>query len=287
MYQSVIVTGASSGIGEAIAVRLAQKGFRVFAGARRVANLKTLEGRGAGGVGGGGITAVELDVTNEGSIDRALSRVEAAGGAPYALVNCAGVSVTGPIEELPLGEWRRQFETNLFGAVAMVRAVLPAMREAGRGRIVNVSSVQGRVAVPFMGCYAASKHALEGASDALRLEAAPFGVKVSLVRPGFIRTHFGDQEQAGLDHYIREGGPYASLMKRFKAWHAKGHPNGAAPADVADAVAHALLAPRPHARYTVPKANMATLAMRNLGPAALNDRLLAAATGLGWRRKTS
>ncbi len=287
MHRSVIITGASSGIGEATAVHLAHKGFKVFAGARRIEKLKILEGLGQGSSRLGRIIGLELDVTNEKSVADSVARVAADSGGLWGLVNCAGVSVTGPIEELSMNEWRRQFETILFGVVQMIRAAAPVMREAGRGRIVNISSVQGRLAVPFMGCYAASKHAVEGMSDALRLELASFGVKVSVVEPGFIRTDFGEQEQSGLEHFIRDGGPYTEQLQRFKAWHAKGHPQGASPFDVAEAVHHAMTAAHPHARYVAPKRYVATLLAQKLAPAAVVDRVIARITGLSGKSRNA
>ena len=275
MHKPVLVTGASSGIGEATAVLLAHQGFRVFAGARRLEKLKALEGLGAGR-----ITALELDVTDEASIAAALKRVTEAGAALYGLVNNAGVSVTGPLEEVPLEDWRRQFETNVFGVVAMTRAVLPAMRAARGGRIVNVGSVAGRLASPFMGAYAGSKHALEGLSDSLRRELVPYGVKVSVIRPGFINTPFGEPEQDGFARYVGDGHPYSERVAAFKAWHAKGHPKGAAPMEVAEAIAHALTARRPHSRYTVPARYIGPVMLRNLLPSAIVDRAFARTTGV-------
>lgn len=162
----------------------------------------------------------------------------------------------------------------------MTQAVLPAMRGAGAGRIVNVGSIAGRLASPFMGAYAASKHAVEGLTDSLRRELQPFGVKVSLIRPGFINTPFGEPEQEGFARYAEAGRPYAARVAAFKAWHAKGHPKGASPFDVAEAIAHALTAARPHSRYTVPARYIGPLMLRNLLPSAIVDRAFARATGM-------
>ena len=275
MYKPVLITGASSGIGEACVVHLARKGFKVYAAARRLDRLKALEGFGEGAV-----TAIALDITDDGSIEEALARINADGAPLYGLVNNAGVSVTGPLEDVPVNEWRRQFETNLFGVVALTQRVLPDMRAAGSGRIVNIGSVAGRIAAPFMAPYAASKHALEGMSDALRREIEPFGLRVSVVRPGFIRTAFGEQEQEGFTRYAREGGPYTAALDAFRSWHANGHPDGASPTTVAEAVHHALISDRPHSRYTVPKRYIPSLMMRNLAPSAVTDRVFARMTGV-------
>jgi len=275
LYKSVLITGASSGIGEAIAVRLAAEGFPVWAGARRQDRLASLEG-----LGGGRIRSLALDVTSPQSIAAAFDRIGSEGPPLFAVVNNAGVSVTGPIEETPIAEWRRQFETNLFGLVAVTQAALPAFRAARSGRVVNIGSLAGRIVSPFMGVYAASKHAVEAVSDGLRRELRPFGVKVSLIRPGFINTPFGEQEQHGLAPYAEPGRPYAEQVASFKAWHAKGHPNGAPPSRVADAVRHALTSARPHSRYTVPAKYIGPLMLRNLLPSAAVDRIFERVIGL-------
>lgn len=279
MHQSVLVTGASSGIGEETAVHLAHKGFRVFAAARRVEKLQELTA-----VGAGRITPVALDVTDEASIAAAIKTIADEGVTLYGLVNNAGVSVMGPFEKTPLSEWRRQYETNVFGLVAMTQAVLPQMRGAGRGRIVNIGSVSGRVAAPFQAPYSSSKHAVEGLSDALRRELVPYGIKVSVVRPGFINTPFGHQEQEALDKYINDD-PYGEQLRTFKEWHAEGHPNAPSPIVVAEAVHDALTAEKPHSRYTAPPKMLGALALRNLAPSAVTDRIFERINGLDKFRK--
>lgn len=275
MLNSVLITGASSGIGEACAVHLAHKGFRVFAAARRLDKLNDLSG-----LAGGKITPIEMDVTDEASVAYALKTIADEGVVLYGLVNNAGVSVMGPLEETSLADWRRQYETNVFGLMNVTRALLPEMRKAGKGRIVNIGSVAGRVAAPFQGIYASSKHAVEGLSDSLRRELAPHGVKVSLVRPGFINTPFGHQEQEALAPFEEEGRPYAEQVKIFKAWHAKGHPNAPSPSVVADVVHDALTAERPRARYVAPTEMLGALALRNLAPTFFADWVFERIIGL-------
>jgi len=275
LHKPVLVTGASSGIGEATAVHLAHKGFKVYAAARSVDKLKTLAG-----LGGGGIEPLEMDVTDEGSIERALGVIGEAGETLFGLVNNAGVSVMGPIEQVPGNEWRRLYETNVFGVVNVMQAVLPQMRQAGAGRIVNIGSVAGRIVAPFFGVYGSSKHAIEGLTDALRRELKPHGVKVSLIRPGFINTPFGEQEQESLSAYLNEDQPYLKQLEIFKAWHVKGHPNAKPPIIVAEKVHHALTAEHPHSRYTVPARFVPYLMMRNLLPSALVDRVFERTIGL-------
>ena len=275
MHQSVLITGASSGIGEATAVHLARRGFRVFAAARRVKKLHDLTG-----LAEGRITPVAMDVTDEASVARGVETIAETGARLYGLVNNAGVSVMGPLERLPLEAWRRQYETNVFGLMTVTRAVLPQMREAGAGRIVNIGSVAGRIAPPFQGVYASSKHAVEGLSDSLRRELAPFGVRVSLIRPGFINTPFGLQEQDSLDRHTGEDSPYADRVKTYKDWHARGHPNAPQPTIVAEAVYDALTAARPRARYVVPRKMLGALALRTLAPTFLADRVFERVIGL-------
>ncbi|MEM9898644.1 MAG: SDR family oxidoreductase [Pseudomonadota bacterium] len=270
VYKPVLVTGASSGIGEATARALASEGFQVFAGARRIEKLMSLEQRSEGSV-----RAVELDVNDEGSINDAFDLIEKQSGPAFGVVNNAGISVMGPVEEVTTNEWRRQFETNVFGVVAVCQRALPTMRQARAGRIINVGSVAGRIASPFQGAYASSKHALEGLTDALRREVAPFGIRVSLIRPGFIDTPFGPHEQEGLDPYTGDDRPYGPWVQKMKEWHAKGHPNGASPQAVASTIVSAMTAPSPHSRYTVPTSYIPSVAARNLLPSAVTDRLLA------------
>ncbi len=280
MHQSVLITGASSGIGEAAAIHLAHKGFRVFAASRRIEKLKELSG-----LGGGRITPMAMDVTDEGSIANTLEEIAANGVTLYGLVNNAGVSVMGPLERLSTEDWRRQFETNVFGLASVTRAVLPQMREAGRGRIVNIGSLTGRIAAPFQGAYAASKHAVEGLSDSLRRELAPHGIKVSVVRPGAINTPFGQHELKALEKFTEEGEPYASQVRIFRQWFAKQHPDAPPPTIVAEVVHHALTAERPHSRYTVPIKLLGFLALRNTMPSSVTDRIFAWVTGLDKLKK--
>lgn len=279
MHQSVLVTGASSGIGEATAIHLAHKGFRVFAAARRIDKLKDIAA-----LGGGAIMPVSMDVTDDASIAAALKTIVKEGVTLYGLVNNAGASAMGPFEKLPLEEWRALYETNIFGLVAVTKAVLPQMRKAGHGRIINIGSITGRIANPFQSVYASSKHAVEGLSDALRRELAPYGIKVSVVRPGAINTPFGAHERDMLERYVADE-PYGDQVKTFLAWFEKLHPTAPPPIVVAEAVHEALTAERPHSRYTAPKQMMGALALRNLLPSALTDRILERVNGLDSFRK--
>lgn len=173
-----LVTGASSGIGRAIAARLAGDGCLVFGTSRNPAKATALPG----------VTLLPLDVTDDASVSALVRTVLEQAGRIDVLVNNAGVAVVGAVEEVPLSLAHQQFETNYFGVLRMIQAVLPAMRSQGAGHIINVGSVAGHVAMPFAGQYTATKFALEGLSEALRHEVAAFGIKVALVEPGFFKT---------------------------------------------------------------------------------------------------
>jgi NAD(P)-dependent dehydrogenase (short-subunit alcohol dehydrogenase family) len=200
--KAVLVTGCSTGIGRATAERLARRGWTVFASARRLESIKDLADAGC--------TLVTLDVADEESRRAAVGLVEATEGALGALVNNAGYGLSGPVEEVPLDEWRRQFETNLFGMVRLTQLALPGMRRQRWGRIVNVSSIGGRLTFPGGGPYHASKHAVEAMSDALRYEVKPFGVRVSVIEPGIIRTKFADTAVSSATEHGADG-PYAEF----------------------------------------------------------------------------
>ncbi|HXM76193.1 MAG TPA: SDR family oxidoreductase, partial [Thermoanaerobaculia bacterium] len=189
--QIVLVTGCSTGIGRAAAIEASERGHRVFATARDRADLAGLEGR-------KGLRTLALDVADSASISEAVATALAEAGRIDALVNNAGYGQYGAVEDVRVEDWRAQFEVNVFGAIAMIQAVLPSMRAAGSGTIVNVSSVVGKIAIPFAAPYGASKHALEAISDALRVEVAGFNVRVVLVEPGPIATKFGDRARAGV-----------------------------------------------------------------------------------------
>src|SRR6476661_2827786 len=201
---AVLVTGCSSGIGHATAARLLADGHVVYATARRPETLEPLAAAGA--------RTLELDVTDESSMRTAVAEVEREHGAVGVLVNNAGYGEYGPVEEVPLEAVRRQFETNVFGLGRMYQLVLPSMRAAGKGRIVNIGSMGGRITFPVGGYYHATKYAVEAMSDALRNEVRPFGIKVILVEPGLIRTQFGDTALSSDAAAVDPDSPYAGLL---------------------------------------------------------------------------
>jgi len=194
--RSVLITGCSTGIGRATALHLAANGWTVYATARRPETLAEL--------GSAGCRVLALDVTDEASMQAAVAAVEPPLGA---LVNNAGYSLSGALETLPMDEVRRQFETNVFGLLRLTQLVLPQMREAGAGRIVNLSSMGGRLTFPGGGAYHATKWAVEALSDVLRVEVAPFGIDVIVIEPGLIKSEFGETAASG----VSDGGPYAAF----------------------------------------------------------------------------
>lgn len=192
---NVLITGASSGIGRATALLLAERGYTVIATSRVASRLDDLhseaEHRGTSVIG------VELDINSEDSVAFTVPELIERHGAIDVLVNNAGFGLWGPVEVLSTAELKSQFETNFFAAVRMMQAVLPAMIERRSGTIVNISSVLGRMGTPFNGAYVSSKFALEGISESLKVEVQPFGVRVAMVEPGLFRTNFPDNEIRG------------------------------------------------------------------------------------------
>ena len=274
---AVLVTGASTGIGEACAVHLHGLGHTVFAGVRRDADAERLQMR-----LGDRLVPVMLDVTDQGQIDAAAATVADATGSMRlaGVVNNAGIGIGGPVEELPLDHWRHQFEVNVIGQVAVTKAVIPMLR-AGAGRIVFIGSISGRIATPMMAPYSASKHAIEAIGEALRHELADWDIKVAVVEPGAIRTPIWEKGRAradDLDSFVSPEGRerYARFIDLVRRAIDAQERNGADPAIVARAVEHALFSPRPKDRYPVgTDAKVQALASRVL-PDKVRDRAVRA-----------
>ena len=268
--RAVLITGCSSGIGWATAERLARRGWAVYATARNVEAITPLEESGC--------RLLPLDVTDEDSMRDAVEEVEKIEGVVGVLINNAGYSQSGAVEEVPMEKVRRQFETNVFGLVRMCQLVLPGMRGQGRGRIVNLSSMGGRLTFPGGGFYHASKHAVEAISDALRFEVRGFGVDVVIVEPGLIRTSFA---QTAVGSMSEEGeGPYAGFeagVARTTREHYEQGPlaalGGGSEAVVA-AIERAISTPRPRARYTVTPSAKLLVSARRLLPDRAWDGLV-------------
>jgi NAD(P)-dependent dehydrogenase (short-subunit alcohol dehydrogenase family) len=270
---TVVITGASTGIGRASALRLARAGFDVLAGVRREedgAALRTEDGR---------IEPVLVDVTDAGQIAALAERV---GGAPLAgLVNNAGVAVAGPLEGVPLDEIRRQYEVNVFGLLAVTQALLERIR-AGRGRIVNVGSIGGRINTPFVGPYSSSKAAVRSLSASLRRELRPWGIQVALVEPGALDTPIWRKGEEGAQETIaalpeRVRTLYARPLEALVAATRKIAASAASPDDAAQAIEHALTAERPRTLYTVGRQARLQGALHSALPARAFDALVARA----------
>ncbi len=277
----VVVTGASTGIGRACALHLDSRGFEVFGSVRRDADGERLEADGSER-----LRALHLDITDAGSIEAAAARVrEAVGDRGLAgLVNNAGVAVSAPLEFIPIPELRRQLEVNLIGQVAVTQAFLPLLRQA-RGRIVNIGSIGGRVALPFVGPYAATKFALEAITDSLRRELRGTGVEVSIVRPGGIATPIWDRglgtaEELRADFPPEAEALYGKALDAVRNAAAETGRSGLPPERVAEDVEHALTASRPRTRYLVGRDARARAALAKVLPDRVFDRLVARALGM-------
>jgi NAD(P)-dependent dehydrogenase (short-subunit alcohol dehydrogenase family) len=268
----VLITGCSTGIGRATAERLAARGWRVYATARDVEKIKFLADRGC--------VVLPLDVTDEASMRAAVGEVERREGAVGVLVNNAGYSQSGAVESVPMGKVRRQFETNVFGLVRMCQLVLPGMRRQGWGRIVNISSMGGRLTFPGGGHYHATKYAVEALSDALRFEVAGFGVGVVVVEPGLIRTGFADAATGSMEGAATTDGPYASfnaaVAKAVRANYERGPflRLGGGPETVATTIERAITAERPRTRYAVTPSAHLFIGLRRLLPDRAWDALV-------------
>ncbi len=277
---AVVVTGTSSGIGKAIVEQLADNGFKIFATVRNQADLKALETR-------RDVRGVICDITDHASITKASEVVTSSGMRLEGLVNNAGIAIGGPLEHLPLDAFRKQFEVNVIGSLAVTQAFLPQLR-AARGRLIFIGSVAGRIAMPFIGPYSASKFALRALSDALRIELGHAGIRVSLIEPGSVRTPIWSKGRegkatleerlgtAGAEHY---GEALRALMRQTEQEERIGMP----PERVAQIVFTALTARRPRAHYIVgAPARIGTIL--SLLPATLHDRIMRASMRLPKHR---
>jgi len=267
----VLVTGCSSGIGLAAAQALLAAGHVVYATARRPETLTELEA--------GGARILALDVTSEDSMIAAVKAIETEHGRVGALVNNAGYGEYGTIEETDLDKVRTMFETNVFGLARLTQLVLPAMRGAREGRIVNVGSMGGRFTFPVGGYYHATKYALEALSDALRNEVRGFGIGVSLVEPGLIRTGFEETALASESAAAQGGSPYAALLASSASNTTGGYGNriiSAGPESVAKVIRRAIESRHPRPRYVVTPVARALIVTRALGGDRLWDLMMRA-----------
>jgi NAD(P)-dependent dehydrogenase (short-subunit alcohol dehydrogenase family) len=278
----VLVTGATSGIGRALALALARDGYRVLATGRRLDLLRALKAE----AGPAPLETLRLDVTSPASVAEARDDVLrlTGGHGVDVLVNNAGYGQFGPIELATEEALALQYQTNVLGLVRVTAAFLPQMRERGAGRIVNVSSIAGRVAMPFMGLYHGTKYAVEGISDALRREVAGFGVQVVLIEPGAIKTGFKERSDSTLADSGVAGTPYFKAAARFQAV-AGAYQDRAPNADrVVRLIRRVLRARSPRARYMVPAIERLSVLAAKLFPTWLVDAVSRWALGLTRRQ---
>jgi NAD(P)-dependent dehydrogenase (short-subunit alcohol dehydrogenase family) len=270
-----LVTGGSSGIGEATALALASAGFVVYAAARRTDRMESLRSR--------GVHTIALDVTGEASAAAAVEQIVAEQGAIDVLVNNAGYGSYGALEDVPLSEAQAQLDVNVLGLARLTQLVLPGMRARRSGTIVNVSSMGGRIATPMGAWYHASKHAVEGLSDALRLEVARFGINVVVIEPGSIRTEWGAIAANNL-RAVSGAGPYAdqadAMAKTLEATSRPTYRLASDPGVVARAVVAAATADRPRTRYVVGLGARPILWLRRLLPDRAFDALIKRGSGV-------
>jgi len=275
--KAVLITGCSTGIGRATAERLASGGFTVYATARKLEAVADLEAKGC--------RTLALDVTDDESMQAAVTTVEEAEGAVGVLVNNAGYSQSGAVESIDIDEVRAQFETNVFGLVRMSQLVLPGMRAQGYGRVVNVGSMGGKLTFPGGGIYHATKYAVEAISDAMRFEVSSFGVQVVLIQPGLIKTEFASAAVGALNRGTADDGPYGQFNQEVAATTVGGYEGPAAklgggPDTVAKAIEKAVTATRPKARYPVTPSARLLMGQRALMP----DRAWDAFVGTQFRK---
>jgi len=277
---AILITGCSSGIGRAAAIALHEAGLTVYASARHMESIGELYER--------GVRTLTLDVTDEHSMQAAVDTIESEAGAVGVLVNNAGYGLYGSVEQLPMDEIRRQFETNFFGLVRLTQLVLPGMRRAGRGRILNVSSMGGRITLPGGAFYHASKHAVESFSDALRMEVRQFGVDVVLIEPGPVRTPWNDVAVASVtiaDTGADDPDPYARYKSAVVASFARATSGpmvrfGSSAQDIANVITKAVTVRRPRTRYLINPVARGLVAMKRWLPDRVYDAVLRRQYGL-------
>ncbi|MDK1389399.1 oxidoreductase [Sinorhizobium sp. 8-89] len=265
--KTALVTGASSGMGKEIAKRLISEGYQVYAAARQMEKMQDLASLGA--------TPLRMDISRDDEIRDAVGIILKEAGGVDVLVNNAGFGLYGAIEEVGIDEARYQFEVNVFGTARLTQLLLPAMRRNGAGTIVNITSMGGKIYTLLGGWYHATKYALEGWSDCLRLELAPLGIKIVIIEPGLIETGFGDVMAEGLVKRSSNG-PYAELAKDVarSTKEAYGHGRGTDPSVVADVVSKAIKARKPRTRYAVGKYARAMIMLRKWLGDRMFDRIV-------------
>jgi len=272
--ETVLITGGSAGIGKIAAAEIAGKGYQVYAAARRLQKME--------GLRESGIHPIRMDLSDSRSIQEGVKEIFSLSPGIDILINNAGYGSYGAVEDVPLQEARRQFEVNLFGLAELTKAVLPGMREKGRGRIINVSSIAGRIHAPYAAWYHASKHALEGFNSCLRSEVSPYGIKVISIQPGPIRTEWLNISAENLLKYSGRGAYSDEVSKvaaSYKNLFSKPF-TSAPPEKIAGVIVKAATASRPSTRYVCPAGAKLALLLRWGLPDRALDFLTRKAVGL-------
>jgi len=278
---TVLITGGTDGLGRAAAILLGQHGYRVFATGRnrehrevldKIAIERSLP-----------LETLELDVCDDGSVNAAVSEIEKRAGPVDILVNSAGIAIASVMEEITLDDLRKQYETNIFGLLRTTQRVLPKMRKRHRGRIVNMSSISGRIAMPLMGAYSSSKHAVEAISDAMRQELYPFNIAVILIEPGYIETSMNRTAAELSSAYAKgaEHSPYRGVYQAFLSnWQKTRKKSKYVPEDCARVILQAIEETPPRARYLVTSSAKTAAFMRRIMSDRAFDRSMIKRLGL-------
>jgi NAD(P)-dependent dehydrogenase (short-subunit alcohol dehydrogenase family) len=284
---TVLVTGGTDGLGRATAILLAERGYRVFAGGRSTEKIHALiqlaEQHKLP------LETIALDVCDDASVERAVAEIERRAGPVEILVNNAGIAIMAAMEDLSLADLHRQFETNIFGVMRVTKRVLPEMRRRRRGRVINLSSISGKIAAPLFGAYSSSKHALEAISDSMRLELYAYDVHVVLIEPGYIHTNMNRTAAELSANYAKgaQDSPYNWIYQRFLgSWEKVRRASRYQPEDCARVILRAVRDTPPRARYTVTSRARTGVIARRLLPDALMDRFMKNQLALDAFRQT-
>jgi NAD(P)-dependent dehydrogenase (short-subunit alcohol dehydrogenase family) len=284
---SVLVTGGTDGLGRAAAVLLAEHGYRVFAGGRNAERRAALDQLASERKLP--LETLELDVCDDASVNNAVAEIERRAGPVEVLINNAGIAIAAVMEEITLADLRKQYETNIFGVLRTTQRVLPEMRRRRSGRIINMSSIAGKVAIPIMGPYSSSKHALEAISDALRLELYPFGIHVVLIEPGVIPTNMSRNAEELSTAYVKGAGqsPYRAVYEGFRtSWTKATKAAPDTPEDCARVILRAIEDTPPRARYLVTREAKISAFMRRILPDGAFDSGIKKRLGLDGIRES-
>lgn len=269
MEKVVLITGASSGMGESTAMQLSEKGYKVYGAARNVNKMKKLEDY--------GISIIPLDITNDTSIVECVNTILKREGRIDILINNAGYGSLGAIEDVSIEEAKHQFKVNIFGLARITQLVLPSMRKNKYGRIINMSSIAGKIYSLFGGWYNASKHALEGLSDCLRIETKPFGIDVVIIEPGIINTPWSGIATKNLRN-VSGKGAYSKMANKIATYMDKQYSTGTTPDVLARTIVKAAIAKNPRTRYVAGAMSKPTVFLRKWLSDKLFDRII---TSLG------